>query len=116
MQQDEAICRATPTDNEEGLTAKRLQSDLCPTVSSSGVFFKLLLPNNIAGIIIGKSGESIAKLQKQCRCRIMLSQPRDFYLGTSDRVCVLQGENYDNIKLAVCLILKKYFYATGVSS
>lgn len=91
-------------------------NDVYPPVSSvDTVYFKLLVPDNIAGIIIGKSGESIVKLQNRCRCRILFSQPRDFYLGTSDRVCVLQGESYKVISLAVGLILKQWFYAVDVS-
>jgi len=76
-------------------------------VSSCPAFLKLLVSDNIAGRIIGKSGESILKLQKQCRCRIKLSQTREFFPGTSDRVCLMQGDNYDNLKLAVGLILKR---------
>lgn len=103
--------------NDENESGKRSTSDnFRPPVSSMDpVYFKLLVPDNVAGIIIGKSGESIVKLQKRCRCRILFSQPRDFYLGTSDRVCVLQGESYEVIYVAVCLILKQWFSTVEVS-
>jgi len=68
---------------------------------------KLLVSNNVAGSIIGKSGETILKLQRECGCRIKLSQAHDFFPGTSDRVCLLQGDNIDSVKKAVALILKK---------
>eukprot|EP00590_Aulacoseira_subarctica_P002282 CAMPEP_0172417850 /NCGR_PEP_ID=MMETSP1064-20121228/4336_1 /TAXON_ID=202472 /ORGANISM="Aulacoseira subarctica , Strain CCAP 1002/5" /LENGTH=433 /DNA_ID=CAMNT_0013156387 /DNA_START=702 /DNA_END=2007 /DNA_ORIENTATION=+ len=98
----------TSTSSSDYQQGSKVKGSLSPFSAASSVFFKMLIPNNIAGIIIGKSGESIITLQRKCQCRIKLSQPHDFYPGTLDRVCVLQGVNYESLKLPIMLILRKY--------
>ncbi len=66
--------------------------------------FKLLVSNNVAGSIIGRSGQTISEFQKQSSTRIKLSQTGDYYPGTQDRVCLVQGEP-DNCKAALRLLL-----------
>jgi len=79
-----------------------------PKLIAGSSCLKMLVTNNVAGSIIGKSGETILKLQRNCSCRIKLSQARDFFPGTSDRVCLLQGENIESIRQAVEQILEKF--------
>jgi len=67
---------------------------------------KLLVSNNMAGSIIGRSGQTIADLQQESGARIKLSQAGDCYPGTSERICLVQGE-VKQVKLAVQLILQK---------
>lgn len=66
--------------------------------------FKLLVSNNVAGSIIGRSGQTISEFQKQSSTRIKLSQTGDYYPGTQDRVCLVQGEP-ENCKAALRLLL-----------
>lgn len=69
---------------------------------------KLLVSNNMAGSIIGRAGQTISDLQTQSSARIKLSQTGDFYPGTQDRVCLVQGR-LDNVKKAVELLLERLF-------
>ncbi|XP_063992060.1 RNA-binding protein Pasilla isoform X1 [Diachasmimorpha longicaudata] len=57
-----------------------------------GMFhLKVLVPGVAAGAIIGKGGETIAQLQKDTEARVKMSKARDFYPGTSERVCLITG-------------------------
>lgn len=67
---------------------------------------KLLVSNNVAGSIIGRSGQTISELQKQSSTRIKLSQTGDYYPGTQDRVCLIQGEP-GHCKTALRLVLER---------
>ena len=69
---------------------------------------KVLVSNNVAGSIIGRAGQTISELQEQSRTRIKLSQASDFFPGTQDRVCLVQGET-ENVKVAVHLLLERLF-------
>ncbi|KAL3912070.1 MAG: hypothetical protein SGILL_007030 [Bacillariaceae sp.] len=67
---------------------------------------KLLVSNNVAGSIIGRAGQTISELQTQSAARIKLSQTGDYYPGTQDRVCLVQGEP-ENVKAAARLLLER---------
>ena len=67
---------------------------------------KLLVSNNVAGSIIGRAGQTISELQTQSSARIKLSQTGDYYPGTQDRVCLVQGQ-LENVKVAVRLLLER---------
>lgn len=67
---------------------------------------KLLVTNNVAGSIIGRAGQTISELQTQSSARIKLSQTGDYYPGTQDRVCLVQGD-LDNVKVAAKLLLER---------
>jgi len=69
---------------------------------------KLLVSNNVAGSIIGRSGQTISDLQTQSATRIKLSQAGDYYPGTQDRVCLVQGHP-ENVKRAVNLLLTRLY-------
>lgn len=69
---------------------------------------KLLVSNNVAGSIIGRSGQTISELQSQSFTRIKLSQTGDYYPGSQDRVCLVQGQ-LENVKGAVRLLLDRLF-------
>ncbi len=69
---------------------------------------KLLVSNNVAGSIIGRAGQTISELQSESSARIKLSQTGDYYPGTQDRVCLVQGQ-LDNVKFAVRLLLERFY-------
>jgi RNA-binding protein Nova len=69
---------------------------------------KLLVSNNVAGSIIGRAGQTISELQTQSSARIKLSQTGDFYPGTQDRVCLVQGQ-LENVQSAVRLLLERIY-------
>uniref|UniRef100_H0W1Y8 NOVA alternative splicing regulator 2 n=1 Tax=Cavia porcellus TaxID=10141 RepID=H0W1Y8_CAVPO len=54
-------------------------------------FLKVLIPSYAAGSIIGKGGQTIVQLQKETGATIKLSKSKDFYPGTTERVCLVQG-------------------------
>jgi len=76
--------------------------------SSATVTIKFLVTNNMAGSIIGRSGQTISDLQEQSAARIKLSQSGDCYPGTSDRVCLVQGK-FDEVTKAIHLIMEKLY-------
>ena len=82
------------------------ESGIATPESSSRVIFKILVSNNNAGSIIGKSGKTISDLQQESSARIRLSQAGDFFPGTNDRVCLISG-TVDNVKSAISLVLEK---------
>jgi RNA-binding protein Nova len=61
----------------------------------------------VAGSIIGRAGQTISELQSQSTTRIKLSQTGDYYPGSQDRVCLVQGEA-ENIKSALRLLLERF--------
>lgn len=69
---------------------------------------KILVSNNVAGSIIGRSGSTISDLENQSASRIKLSQTGVYFPGTSDRVCLLQG-TLQSVKSAAGLVLRKLF-------
>ncbi|EED89720.1 predicted protein, partial [Thalassiosira pseudonana CCMP1335] len=74
---------------------------------------KLLVSNNSSGCIIGRSGKTISELQADSSTRIKLSQGGDYYPGTQDRVCLIQG-SLDNARVAVEMILLKLLQVESI--
>ena len=70
------------------------------------VAIKILVSNNASGSIIGRSGKTISELQEKSHSRIKLSQGGDYYPGTIDRVCLIQGP-LTNVNVAIELVLSK---------
>jgi RNA-binding protein Nova len=52
--------------------------------------FKILCPQSITGLIIGRKGAIINQLNQSTGAKIRLSQNNEFYPGTTDRI--LLGE------------------------
>ncbi|VUZ44027.1 unnamed protein product [Hymenolepis diminuta] len=55
------------------------------------IYLKVLVPSIAAGAIIGKNGQAIGQMQKETGAKIKLSKLSDFYPGTTERVCLIQG-------------------------
>ncbi|XP_067084798.1 RNA-binding protein Nova-1-like isoform X1 [Osmerus mordax] len=78
--------RPLETPAEEACCTKRTN------VGEEGEYFlKVLIPSYAAGSIIGKGGQTIVQLQKETGATIKLSKSKDFYPGTTERVCLIQG-------------------------
>ncbi|VDM18179.1 unnamed protein product [Hydatigera taeniaeformis] len=58
---------------------------------SDTIYLKVLVPSIAAGAIIGKNGEAIGQMQRETGAKIKLSKLNDFYPGTTERVCLIQG-------------------------
>lgn len=92
-------------------TAYSVQSGEASRYSAATSFpcaLKLLVSNNVAGSIIGRAGQTISELQSQSSARIKLSQTGDYYPGSQDRVCLIQG-HLGHVKGAASLLLDRLF-------
>merc|ERR1719481_992246 len=49
---------------------------------------QVMVPDNMVGLIIGRGGEQITKLQAESGCKIQMSQEN---MGTGLRLCTLTG-------------------------
>lgn len=78
------------------------------TLNKNAAAIKMLVSNNAAGSIIGRAGQTISELQTESNTRIKLSQSGDYYPGTQDRVCLLQGEG-DAVRIALRLLLERLY-------
>uniref|UniRef100_A0A4W5QJ41 NOVA alternative splicing regulator 1 n=1 Tax=Hucho hucho TaxID=62062 RepID=A0A4W5QJ41_9TELE len=87
MESDPPDSRKRPlTPTEEDCCTKRTN-----TGEEGEYFLKVLIPSYAAGSIIGKGGQTIVQLQKETGATIKLSKSKDFYPGTTERVCLIQG-------------------------
>lgn len=86
-------------DIDSAISSKRaalgISSDPVDTSVTSGeqesFYFKILVPQSITGLIIGKGGSIISQLNSQCGARIKLSQNSEFFPGANERILVLYG-------------------------
>lgn len=79
--------------------------------SSSGgikgsVFLKLLVPDRLAGVIIGRAGSGIGELEQETGANMRLSGSRICFPGTSERVMVAGGE-MKNIESLISILVPK---------
>eukprot|EP00934_Nitzschia_sp_Nitz4_P005346 Nitzschia sp. Nitz4//scaffold86_size83305//77367//79467//NITZ4_005275-RA/size83305-augustus-gene-0.60-mRNA-1//1//CDS//3329559289//5336//frame0 len=113
--EDHAV-ESWPVDIAERVTSQQYSSSPLPmgesspgdkaSASATASAIKLLVSNNVAGSIIGRAGQTISDFQTQSGARIKLSQTGDYYPGTQDRVCLVQGP-LENVKAAVKLLLER---------
>ncbi|XP_006764483.1 PREDICTED: RNA-binding protein Nova-2 [Myotis davidii] len=86
---------ATDGDTEAQRPLETPPEVVCTKRSNTGeegeYFLKVLIPSYAAGSIIGKGGQTIVQLQKETGATIKLSKSKDFYPGTTERVCLVQG-------------------------
>lgn len=78
--------RSLEIDNDDLVSNKRAN------YSGKSPMLKTMVPNHIAGSIIGKKGQTIAVMQEQTGAKIKLSSSSEFYPGTAERVVVIIGE------------------------
>lgn len=54
-------------------------------------FCKLLVPNFVAGAIIGRDGVMIGEIEFASQCQVRVSAPGKYFPGTTDRICIIGG-------------------------
>ncbi|MEE6489918.1 hypothetical protein FKM82_015726 [Ascaphus truei] len=87
MEADNPDSRKRPLETPtEAISTKRSN-----TAEDGELFLKVLIPSYAAGSIIGKGGQTIVQLQRETGATIKLSKSKDFYPGTTERVCLVQG-------------------------
>lgn len=67
---------------------------------------KTMVPNHVAGSVIGKKGQTIQILQQQTGSRLKLSAANEFFPGTNERVVIIFGELHQ-ILATLDLIMEK---------
>ncbi|XP_077064346.1 RNA-binding protein Nova-2 isoform X1 [Siphateles boraxobius] len=77
--------------NQPAIHDPPFSSDFVGFHEEGEYFLKVLIPSYAAGSIIGKGGQTIVQLQKETGATIKLSKSKDFYPGTTERVCLIQG-------------------------
>lgn len=77
--------------NQAAIHDPPFSSDIVGFHEEGEYFLKVLIPSYAAGSIIGKGGQTIVQLQKETGATIKLSKSKDFYPGTTERVCLIQG-------------------------
>ncbi|XP_051521839.1 RNA-binding protein Nova-1-like isoform X1 [Myxocyprinus asiaticus] len=77
--------------NQDAIHDPPFSSDFVGFHEEGEYFLKVLIPSYAAGSIIGKGGQTIVQLQKETGATIKLSKSKDFYPGTTERVCLIQG-------------------------
>lgn len=73
------------------------------------LYFKMLCPQHITGLIIGKGGSVINQLNSICGAKIKLSQNNEFFPTTNDRVISSKSILFLNLFLIFNEIVS-YFY------
>jgi hypothetical protein len=71
------------------------------------LYFKILVPNNIIGSIIGKGGSCVNGMMVITGSKIRVSQNHEFFPETDDRVIVISGAS-ENVHLAIYEVITKY--------
>jgi len=95
----EQYSRKRPHETNEGytnITDSSYKRPTNPSSSSSGKpTLKYLLPNFMAGKLIGKGGTNIAELQSKFRAFIRVSPNGEYYPGTGLRIIAVSAEVED---------------------
>ena len=66
------------------------------------------MTNNDAGSIIGKGGTAIAALRESSGAHVQLSQNREYFPGTENRVIMATG-NAESVLKAFSLVIERRF-------
>lgn len=66
----------------------------------------MLVPNYVAGAVIGNAGLMIGEIELISSCRVHISEVTDFFPGTEDRIIVMDG-TLSAIEECLSLILRK---------
>jgi len=78
--------RKRPLDSQDGgRDAKRMYTGSYPLL-------KLLVPNYVAGALIGKGGTCLNEMKEKYGGFIRISKGREYYPGTEERIIVITGE------------------------
>lgn len=84
MQPQAGLKRPLEEDNSEGPSDKRQSFGMATQVTSEQV----MVPDKMVGLIIGKGGEQITRLQAETGCKIQMAADAG---GMPERLCTLTG-------------------------
>ena len=75
--------------------------------SGGPLYMKLLVPERLAGVIIGKGGAGIVELESQTGCNVRLSANRVYFPGTNERVMVVTAPDMHAIDRVIPAIVSR---------
>lgn len=52
-------------------------------VTATSIHLKILIPSNMAGVVLGKGGETIIRIQEECMIKAHMSKANEFFPGKS---------------------------------
>lgn len=78
------------------------------STESDSTTFKFCVTNNDAGSIIGKGGTAISALRQESGAHVQLSQNREYFPGTENRVVMADGAPEKVLK-AFCLVVERRY-------
>ena len=81
---------------------------MIPQKDSDSTTFKFCVTNNDAGSIIGKGGTAIVALRQSSGAQVQLSQNREYFPGTENRVIMATGAP-ENVLKAFTLVIERRF-------
>lgn len=98
-----------PTIQNMSIKSESNQASIAPSEAHGKLILKILLPNSLAGTVIGKGGAKISEVQSQSGgAKVVLSRSQEYYpdtTGNQDRVLLISGSHLDQVKKALSLIL-----------
>ena len=77
---------------------------------------KLLVPDRLAGAIIGKGGSGIVELESQTGCALRLSASGVYFPGTSERVMVVSAQDSSAYEKVIPVLVERLNSAANAAS
>jgi RNA-binding protein Nova len=77
---------------------------------------KLLVPDRLAGAIIGKGGSGIVELETQTGCALRLSASGVYFPGTSERVMVVSAQDSSAYEKVIPVLVERLNSAANSAS
>ena len=100
MSEFESKKRALENESNEialALSCKRksLDDPTTPSDPAEDIILKALIPNTMAGVLIGKEGSTIKSMTETSGAKIRVSASKVFYPGTNERLVLILGTRDD---------------------
>ena len=77
------------------------------SIRAGPLYMKLLVPERLAGVIIGKGGAGIVELESQTGCNVRLSANRVYFPGTSERVMIVTGPEISCMEKIIPIVINR---------
>eukprot|EP00928_Gymnodinium_smaydae_P043778 TRINITY_DN29273_c0_g1_i2.p1 TRINITY_DN29273_c0_g1~~TRINITY_DN29273_c0_g1_i2.p1 ORF type:complete len:683 (-),score=104.20 TRINITY_DN29273_c0_g1_i2:283-2331(-) len=95
------------TNNSWSPSSGNAEQDLARQGNATGAcFFKMLLPQHIVPVIIGKDGVRLQAIARESSCALQVSAQNDFFPGTGDRIVIGSG-TMSSLEWCIALLLRR---------
>jgi hypothetical protein len=104
-----ALAAAASVSNQPVPAVRSLHHQQAPGGPPRGgpLYMKLLVPERLAGVIIGKGGAGIVELESRTGCNVRLSANRVYFPGTSERVMVITSPDILSMEKIIPIIVSR---------